>query len=469
MSAHPTRPAVPVSPTSQEEFVSLPDVHVRDPLGGRRRNEPVVFTVPVELEGDLWTARTAEGDEVTCQVLRAQQAPGSTTLVAAVSFVGETKLTLTGPAAADVDGIRELPAREADAFVRLDTGVFDLEMCRGTAQGTGSSKWGLRHFSSTAEGVDLLPSGNNAIGGFYGPFFTPENGLINPPEHTTVEIEVVERGPVQHHYRMHGTVPDGLLPELRGKRFSIDWVFTHGSSHFTRVYRVDEFQTVINGRSVTNKITVGDEFESGQGSVVFDRFAALGGTRYRSGDPYAGQLADMVGDTLATSTSRSETFDRFRTALTGDIEAAHWDLYWRLFCVWEGALDEAEIRERLGRVRAASHVLADLPDRRWQLDAEPVDVSAVEHETVFAGPAAKTVEFHSETGRTMVWWTSAPSGAFQIVQRPQSGWVNWGTNGENECPELPVGVTVRTAYGQFADSWSAVADQLESPPVVTQS
>ena len=27
-----------------------------------------------------------------------------------------------------------------------------------------------------------------------------------------------------------------------------------------------------------------------------------------------------------------------------DIEAAHWDLYWRLFCAWEGVLPEAEIR-----------------------------------------------------------------------------------------------------------------------------
>jgi hypothetical protein len=456
------------APTSTEDqHVTLPVVSVRDPLPGRRTCEPVVFTVPAELPGDLWAARTADGSEVVCQVLHADAVPGRTRLVAALSFTGETTLTLTGPVSAPAAGIRELAPREADAVVRLDTGVFDLEMCRGTAAGTGDAKWGLRHFAATAEGVDLLPSGNNAIGGFYGPFFTPENGLINPPEHTVVDVEVVERGPVQHHYRMHGTVPDGLLPELRGKRFSIDWVFTHGSSWFTRVYRVDDFQTVINGRSVTNKITVGDEFESGQGSVVFDRYAAVGGTRYRSGDPYAGQLADMVDETLATSSSTTETFARFRAALTGDIEAAHWDLYWRLFCSWEGALPEPEIRERLGRVRAASHVLADLPGRRWRLDAEPVDVSAVEHQTVFAGPADKTVEFHSQTGRAMVWWTSAPSGAFQIVQRPQSGWVNWGTNGENECPELPVGVVVKTAYGQLVDRWTEVADQLETAPVIS--
>ena len=64
----------------------------------------------------------------------------------------------------------------------------------------------------------------------------------------------------------------------------------------------------------------------------------------------------------------------------------------------------------------------------------------------------------------MVWWTSAASGAFQIVQRRQSGWVNWGSNGENECPELPVGVDIKTAYGSFSDTWQAVADQLETAP-----
>ena len=57
---------------------------------------------------------------------------------------------------------------------------------------------------------------------------------------------------------------------------------------------------------------------------------------------------------------------------------------------------------------------------------------------------------------------TGPSGAFQIVQRRQSGWVNWGSNGENECPELPVGVTIRTAYGPFAANWTEIADRLET-------
>ena len=119
-----------------------------------------------------------------------------------------------------------------DELARLDTGAFDLELCSGTALGLGSSKWGIRHFRANSDGFELLPSGNNAIGGFYGPFFTPENGLINPPEHTRVTIEVIERGPVLHHYRMHGAIPNGLLDELKGKTFAIDWQFFYGSPFF---------------------------------------------------------------------------------------------------------------------------------------------------------------------------------------------------------------------------------------------
>jgi len=444
-------------------------VSITDPLAGRREREPIIFSVAAELPQTLWWARDDTGNKVLCQRLTKDARPGETRFIATVSFSGELRLTLDEPCepgSADLSGITILKGREADCFVRLDTGAFDLELCSGTAQGLGSSKWGIRHFRSLADDFELLPSGNNAIGGFYGPFFTPENGLINPPEHTTVEIETLERGPVLHHYRMYGTIPDGLLDELKGKRFSIDWIFTHGTPFFQRRYQVDSFQTVINGRSVTNKITVGDEFEGGKGKLVFDRFAAYGGTRYRPGDPYAGELVAMVADTVASSANQSRKFEEFRSNLS-DIESAHWDLYWRLFCKWEGVLGEDELRERLARVRATSHVKADLTDRHWRLTDRPVDVSAVEHETIFPGPADKTVEFDAATGRAMVWWTSQPSGAFQIVQRRQSGWVNWGSNGENECPELPVGVQIKTAYGHFADRWQAVADQLETPPTVS--
>lgn len=447
-------------------------IDIKDPLVAPRTHEPVVFQVDADLQEGLWWAINENGEPVVCQRLASASGGGRTSFVASVSFSGSTRLTLkepvSAPQARELKGIVVLEGREKDCFVRLDTGAFDLELCSGTAQGLGSSKWGIRHFRSKADGFELLPSGNNAIGGFYGPFFTPENGLINPPEHTTVRIETIEQGPVHHHYRMHGTIPDGLLDELKGKTFSIDWRFTFGSPFFQRRYLVDDFSTVINGRSVTNKITVGDEFEGGPGELVFDRFAVYGGTRYRAGDPYAGELVAMVAETVANSTSRGGKLEEFRSELS-DIESAHWDLYWRLFCAWEKVLPEQEIRERLARVRAASHVKADLNDRPWILTEEAVNVSAVPHETIFPGPATKTVEYHEQSGRAMVWWTSAASGAFQIVQRRQSGWVNWGTNGENECPELPVGCDIKTAYGQFADRWVTIADQLETPPTIAVS
>lgn len=439
-------------------------ITLSDPIKGCRHYEPVTFTVPEMLKGDLWWAITEKGERILCQRLKHSLTEGSTSFIATVNFEGTLNLRLDSPCNASESvaeqGIQKLTGRETDCFVRLNTGCFDLEMCRGTAQGVGSSKWGIRHFRQIQDNIELLPSGNNAIGGFYGPFFTPENGLINPPEHTVVDIEVIEEGPVYHHYRMHGVIPDGLLPELCNKRFSIDWKFSWNTPYFQRRYHIDDFSTVINGRSVTNKITVGDEFESGPGKLVFDRFAAYGGTRYRAGDPYAEELVAMVAHTVATSESQNPKFAEFREQLS-DMAAAHWDLYWRMFCKWENVLNEAEIGERLGLVRARAHVRADLNDRPWIITESPVDVSAAPHETIFPGPANKTVEYDSASGRAMVWWTSSPSGAFQIVQRRQSGWVNWGSNSENECPELPVGVDIKTAYGIFADNWVHIADQME--------
>jgi hypothetical protein len=432
-----------------------------------RVREPIYFSVDLALSESLWMARTSSGLEFICQRIASESTAERTAFVATLDIPHSLEFELIEPVV-DGPGISSLVPVEADAFVRLDTGYFDLELCSGTAEGTGSSKWGLRHFSAKFEGIDLLPSGNNAIGGFYGPFFTPENGLINPPEHVVADIEVIDAGPIMHRYRLSGIIPDGLLPELRNKRFSIDWTFTYGTPYFTRRYLVDPFQTVINGRYVDNKITVGDEFESGIGETVFNRFVAYDGTRYRSGDPYAEELAAMVQQTISEDGDRPAKFDVFKAALTGDMTEAHWDMYWRLFCSWEGALDESEIRTRLDAVRDTSHRLADAADRTWSITADPIDVSAVPEQTIFPGAASKTVEFDAEKGRAMVWWTSKPSGAFQIVQRPESGWVNWGTNGENECPELPVGVEIKTAYGPFVESWREIADGLETPPSVSQ-
>lgn len=423
---------------------------------------PVKFSVPDDITGNYWVVKNNSGKTFVAQRLHNDS---DHNFVAIVNFSGpEEELSFDHEIEEDkVKGIKEIPtAKENDAYVHLNTGKFDFELCRGTAQGEGSSKWGLRHFMAVDEKRDLLPSGNNAMGGFYGPFFTPDNGLINPAEHLIVDIKPIENGPVMKEYRLSGRIPDGLKPELHGKRFALDWSFYYDVPFFSRVYHVDHFQTTVNQRSIVDKITVGDEFESGIGQLVFDRFATYDGVWYREGDPYSGQLANKVQELVHDGQKRSDRFEDFRKQLTSNMANAHWDLYWRLFSVWENALSQDEIETNLHDVRQKAFVLAELNDRPWLFSADPVNVSEVIDQTVFAGPATKSAEINTQTGQAMVWQTEHASNAFQIVQRPQSGWQNWGTNAENECPSLPVGSLIHTAYGPYQNNWREVADSLEA-------
>ena len=423
---------------------------------------PVKFSVPDDITGNYWVVKNNSGKTFVAQRLHNDS---DHNFVAIVNFSGpEEELSFDHEIEEDkVKGIKEIPtAKENDAYVHLNTGKFDFELCRGTAQGEGSSKWGLRHFMAVDEKRDLLPSGNNAMGGFYGPFFTPDNGLINPAEHLIVDIKPIENGPVMKEYRLSGRIPDGLKPELHGKRFALDWSFYYDVPFFSRVYHVDHFQTTVNQRSIVDKITVGDEFESGIGQLVFDRFATYDGVWYREGDPYSGQLANKVQELVHDGQKRSNRFEDFRKQLTSNMANAHWDLYWRLFSVWENALSQDEIETNLHDVRQKAFVLAELNDRPWLFSADPVNVSEVNDQTVFAGPATKSAEINTQTGQAMVWQTEHASNAFQIVQRPQSGWQNWGTNAENECPSLPVGSLIHTAYGPYQNNWREVADSLEA-------
>ena len=428
---------------------------------------PVKFSAPDDITGNYWVVKNNSGK--TCVAQRLHNDPDHN-FVAIVNFSGpEEELSFDHEIEEDkVKGIKKISAaKESDAYVHLNTGKFDFELCRGTAQGEGSSKWGLRHFMAVDEKRDLLPSGNNAMGGFYGPFFTPDNGLINPAEHLIVDIKPIENGPVMKEYRLSGRIPDGLKPELHGKRFALDWSFYYDVPFFSRVYHVDHFQTTVNQRSIVDKITVGDEFESGIGQLVFDRFATYDGVWYREGDPYSGQLANKVQELVHDGQKRSNRFEDFRKQLTSNMANAHWDLYWRLFSVWENALSQDEIETNLHDVRQKAFVLAELNDRPWLFSADPVNVSEVKDQTVFAGPATKSAEINTQTGQAMVWQTEHASNAFQIVQRPQSGWQNWGTNAENECPSLPVGSLIHTAYGPYQNNWREVADSLEALADVT--
>ncbi|RBP97603.1 hypothetical protein CRD60_06330 [Bifidobacterium aemilianum] len=453
---------------SSRYFISAPGV-------SNARPQPLRVRGPAGCQASVLLGITAGGQELVFQRLVTEGDAEHPVYLGMVRIEDGDRLSLREPTEEECDymqGIATLPStKEEDAFRRLDTGYFDIELCRGTGRGEGASKWGIRHFARKEEGVDLLQSGNNAIGGFYGPFFTPENGLINPPEHLVADIRVLEEGPVVHRYQLSGRIPDGLLPELRAKHFSVDFTFYHNADFFDRVYQVDSFQTRVNGRSVTDCITVGDEFEGGQGRLVFDRFDSYSNASYRAGDPYAECLKEEVKETIASQEEDNPAdpdgsrYQAFRKLLNRDLDNAHWDLYWRLFSYWEHALADGSLNRHLAKVRAKAHVLADLNNRPWLFPQGAVDVSAANEETIFVGPSDCSAEYDSATGRCMVWQTSQASAAFQIVQRPQSGWVNWGTNGENECPALPVDVDIRTIYGPYGAGWRSRAQEASLSPL----
>ena len=362
----------------------------------------------------------------------------------------------------NLKGITQLDTTLKDGIKRLDTGHYVLELCRGTADGTSYGKWGIRYFAAKAEGRNLIKDCSNAIGGFYGPFFTPANGLINPPEHTIVECQTEVEGPIYCRYRFNGQIPNGLDPALHNKSFSIVWEFFYQSPWFRRTYYVDDFETSVDGMPVINKITVGDEYESGQNNVVFSRFASYGGTYYRQGDLYANILADEVNRILSQPLDElSPNARRYRESIGDNINAVSWDFFWRLFCVKEGILSDEEIKAHVKTIlRKAHHVVHNSDRNKAVLFAKEVDVNSVPEQTIFPLAANKTAEINPESGYAMVWYTSNIVGRYQIVQRKDSGWVNWGTNGENEYPELPTGSTIYTAYGQF-DDWQKQADSME--------
>ena len=199
------------------------------------------------------------------------------------ALLGETEVPSAGGA-----GIRQLPRELADGVRRLDTGAYELELCRGTGRGDGGSKWGIRHFEHKDQRINLIHGNKNAFGGVYGPFFTPENGLVNPPAHMVIDVEPIVEGPVLCRYRMRGIVPDGLLPELRGKTHrdlvellsSLPLVRSH---LFRRRLRDDDRRAAVYvtaSRSATRS-------RAARTICSSPPTATIDGTRYRAGDLYA--------------------------------------------------------------------------------------------------------------------------------------------------------------------------------------
>ena len=421
-----------------------------------------------------------DGRPVPCQVLDSSEAEPNRLQFANICFLanllegqerGTYSLYLSDRALSteNAGGISRNTPVLKDGYRRLDTGTYTLELCTGTAGGDGSSKWGIRHFEHNDQQVNLIHQNCNAFGGVYGPFFTPENGLVNPPAHATAEFEPMAEGPVVCEYRMRVRVPDGLRPELRSKNLDVRWRFYHRSHWFVRSYYPDDYETVIDGRDCRNRITVGDEIESGKGNLLLSTYKHHDGTRYRAGDLYAEILLARIED---LKKREPELIERAMESLGIDPSEApaqwSWDHYWRLFCVIEELLPESVLREETERIwKSANEIVwSDTEHNLMKFTEDFVDVNGEPTQTIFPTDARKTCEYSPLTGYSFVRYVNRTIPRMQIVQRHDSGWVNWGTNGENEYPELPSGSTIWSAYGQF-DDWEAEAEKMENPVAVS--
>ena len=369
------------------------------------------------------------------------------------------------PRPASFAGIERLEPQLADGFRRLDTGHYILELCCGTAEGHGGSKWGIRHFEEKEQGLNLIVSNMNAFGGVYGPFFTLENGLVNPPAHMVIDITPVTEGPIVCTYHFSGSIPTGIRPELANKRLDIYWTFFFKSPWFVRTYFLDDYETVIDGRPCRNKMTVGDEIESGKNNLFLSTYTQAGGTRYRSGDRYHTLLLEWIQNLRKREPDAIDTaMEKLGIDPGEDTAAWHWDNYWRLFCVLEGALPREILERELAGIckKATEIVWSDKDHIQERYSADFIDVNSVPQQSIYPFNSQKTCMANPQTGYSFVRYVNRVIDRLDIIQRHDSGWVNWGTNGENEYPELPSGSTIWSAYGRFED-WEAEASRMETP------
>ena len=446
-----------------------------DTLGQRRHNEPVKLNLAFDLakpRAESIRVINGAGGEIVSQVINARVEDGRL-LSGTVVFVCTTTDRETGfhvyfdtefGSAADYNGIRRLKTSLADGYRRLDTGAYVLEICRGTGQGSGASKWGIRYFENKDQEINLIHGCGNAFGGVYGPFFTPENGLVNPPAHMVINIDPVDEGPILCRYKLHGTIPNGLNPDLNDKRLEMWWTFYHNSPWFERTYILDPYETVIDRRPVSNRMTVGDEIESGKGNLLLSTYKHYGGTAYRAGDLYAGILLDCVNQLCKDHPDETAAaLEQLSIDIEQDPSTWHWDNYWRLFCVIEDALPRDILTAQLKSiVETANRIVWSDPAHTFvHYSGDFIEVNAMPDQTIFPTDARKTCAYSPETGYSFLYCVNSTIPRMQIVQRQDSGWVNWGTNGENEYPELLSGSTIWSAYGRF-DDWEAEVDKIEN-------
>lgn len=457
-------------------------ITVRDEYGLGREDEPVEIPIGWVCKGCLPTdlmVTSESGKEIRSQVTRIEKDSGYVTEDSRLVFLTSIlpgdkerayylKMKRGGsePGQPTQDGIQILDPVQKDGFRRLNTGSYVIELCQGTAEGTTASKWGIRYFEELSTHENLILDYSNAMGGVFGPFFTPENGFINPPEHAIADITVEEEGPLLCRYRFHVQVPNGLDPALNNSTIDILWSFFYKSRRFDRIYKVSEYETMIDQMPVSNKITVGDEFEGGQGRLLFKRFGAWPETVYHGGDPYSDVLIQVIGEVLKAKNARAVTLDDHQRIYGDNVEKASYDWYWKLLCIRENLLEDDQVQKYLAKVRErAGNAVRHTINNDGLKTRELVDVSSEPTQTAFVRWADKTMMTSGVSDLSVVWYTSQPIRRYQIIQRPQSGWVNWGTNGENEYPELISGTTIRMACGHFP-SWTDQAKKMESPVMV---
>lgn len=448
---------------------------VIDELALGREHEPVEMPIGDVAAGALAReiallddSQTGVPTQVTAVDSRGSVTPSSRLvfLTSLPSGIRERRylLRVGEQAQAETTGIRLLDPVTEDGFRRLDTGRFELELCRGTARPENLNKWGIRHFEDKSQGLNLIRENINSMGGVFGPYFTPENGYVYPPLNSIADVKVLEEGPLLCRYRFDVEVPDGLDPRLTGSRIDIVWSFFSQSCWFDRQYHVTPFETVVDGIPVANKITVGDEFEGGKGNLLFSRFAAWPETVYRDGDPHGQTLCDLTRELLA-GRQGEPGLDRYRRAAERGLEGESYELRVRLFFLHDHLTPVELIEKYLGELqrRAGTEAREQIVEKGLKRSGE-VNVSEELDETAFVRTANKTLMSNPETGYSVLWYTSSPVRRYQIVQSRRFGWINWGTNGENEFPELPSGSLIRMSYGRFEEPW-VQAQRMESPVV----
>ncbi len=365
----------------------------------------------------------------------------------------------------EFQGIIKKTSSLEGGFVNLDTGKYIIDLCKGTAKGHGGSKWGIRHFEHKEQGINLIKDHNNAFGGVYGPFFTVENGLINPPAHMIMNIDPITEGPLACIYRMHGTIPNGLREELQNKKLEIYWSFFYNSDWFIRSYYLDDYITEIDGKECKNNITVGDEIESGKDNLILDGYRHYNDTEYRAGDLYAEILLRKINELKENSPELvSNAMKKLNIDPQEDPSSWHWDNYWRMFCIIEETMPQNELKKVVKEIGQDANKIVWNNKEHCTINKKNdfVDVNAEPQQTIFAINTNKTCETSSSTNYSFVRYSNNNIGRLQIVQRKASGWVNWGTNGENEFPELPSGSTIYSAYGKF-NNWKNEVNKIEQP------